>query len=96
MLPAVSQALQARQAAVRAAEVAARATHAAIEALLANGATFEEAAVVLALAPEEIAELTARPRGTPAARRTPDDRPQIGPSGLPQRSRTSGPVAAHQ
>src|SRR6266436_6425257 len=59
MLPAVAQALQARQGAIRAAEVAAWATHAAIGALLAEGSSFPEAAVVLGLSPEEIAEFAA-------------------------------------
>jgi hypothetical protein len=57
VLPAVAQALQARQAAIHAVETAARATRAAIEALLADGASFHEATVVLGLSPEEIAEL---------------------------------------
>ena len=57
VLPAVAQALQARQAAIHAVETAARATRAAIEALLADGASFQEATVVLGLSPEEIAEL---------------------------------------
>jgi hypothetical protein len=60
MLPAVAQALQARQAALRAAEAAARATLAGLEALLGDGATFQEAAIVLGLSAEEIAEFTAR------------------------------------
>lgn len=66
MLPAVGQALQARQAAMRAVEAAARATLAGLEALLADGATFQEAAIVLGLSPEEIAEFTSRvqARGT--------------------------------
>jgi hypothetical protein len=68
MLPAVSKALQARQAAIRAAEVAAGATHAAIQALLADGSSFQEAAVVLGLSPEEIAEFAPRPQGGPAGR----------------------------
>jgi hypothetical protein len=74
MLPAVAQALQARQAAVRAAEAAARATYTALEALLADGTTFQEAAIVLGLSPEEIAELIprvqargSRPHGMPAS-----------------------------
>ena len=57
VLPAVTQALQARQAAIHAVETAARATRAAIEALVADGASFREATVVLGLSPEEIAEL---------------------------------------
>src|SRR5215469_7506256 len=57
VLPAVTQALQARQAAIHAVETAARATRAAIEALLADGASFQEATVVLGLSSEEIAEL---------------------------------------
>ena len=57
VLPAVTQALQARQAAIHAVETAARATRTAIEALLADGASFQEATVVLGLSPEEIAEL---------------------------------------
>jgi len=66
MLPAVSQALQARQVAARAAEAAARATHAAIEALLAEGTPFQEAAVVLGLTPQEITEFAPRSLGGPA------------------------------
>jgi hypothetical protein len=114
MLPAVAQALQARQAAVRAAEAAARATHAGLEALLADGATLEEAAVVLGLSPEETAEFTPRVRsgtgprpqgppggsGAPAApgagRGSGAERPPIGPGGLPQRTRSSGPEPAHR
>lgn len=113
MLPAVAQALQARQAAVRAADVAARATRAAIEALLADGATFQEAAVVLGLGPEEITEFTPGAQGGPRAHGGPvpptgpgarsgpgphraaePDRP-VGPGGLPQRTRTSGPQPAN-
>jgi hypothetical protein len=131
MLPAVAQALQARHAAIRAAEAAAHATHAAIQALLADGATFQEAAVVLGLSPEEIAEFApgihAPPagRGRPASHAAPGvpgsqgapsgyaapggpsgggprvahgrgdaDRP-VGPSGLPLRTRSSGPMATH-
>jgi hypothetical protein len=100
MLPAVAQALQARHAAIRAAEAAAHATHAAIQALLADGATFQEAAVVLGLSPEEIAEfapgIQAPAAGGPrvAHGRGDADRP-VGPSGLPLRTRSSGPMATH-
>ena len=62
VLPAVSQALQARQTAIHAVEAAARATRAAIKALLAEGTSFQEAAVVLGLSPEEIAELAPEAR----------------------------------
>jgi hypothetical protein len=84
MLPAVAQALAARQAAMRAAEAAARATLAGIEALLADGATFQEAAIVLGLSPEEIAEFTTR-----AQARGPRPR---GPSSSP--GHPSGPGAS--
>lgn len=73
VLPAVSQALQARRAAIHAVEEASRATRAAIEALLAEGASFGEAAVTLGLSAEEIAELAPR-RGAgpaPVARQAP-------------------------
>jgi hypothetical protein len=148
MLPAVAKALHARQAAIRAAEVAAGATHAAIQALLADGSSFEEAAVVLVLSPEEIAEFAPGTHGAPAARNAPaipgaprshgtpvghgapasaapgnqgggfgtgfgtgggpaasggqrgahsrgDAERPVGPSGLPQRTRSSGPMAVH-
>jgi hypothetical protein len=123
ILPAVATALQARQAAVQAAEVAARATRAAIEELLAEGTSLQEATVLLGLSPGEIAELgggphSAGPRGAnpygagpapgpaPAAdartaplpknpgRTPPPERP-VGPSGLPMRTRSSGPMAVH-
>ncbi|HTU75879.1 MAG TPA: hypothetical protein VMG38_20375 [Trebonia sp.] len=140
MLPAVAQALQARQAAVRAAEAAARATLTALEALVADGATFQEAAIVLALSPDEITEFTtrlqargSRPRtapvapggagappgpaapaapgaaGNPAAPGGPGapggprsrgdagtgNGPPTGPTGLPQRMRSSGSQPVH-
>jgi hypothetical protein len=130
MLPAVAQALQARQAAVRAAETAARATFAALEALHADGSTFQEAAIVLGLSPGEITEFTARmqgrgPRphaapgspsapgpgapggsslpGGPGALGGPRSRgdggasngPPTGPTGLPQRTRSSGSQPVH-
>jgi plasmid maintenance system antidote protein VapI len=120
ILPAVAAALQARQAAVHAAETAARATRAAIEELLAEGTSFQEAAVLLGLSPEEIAQLTAGPRSAgprgpggapgpapaPAAgaqrapsasspRATPQAERPVGPSGLPMRTRSSGPMAVH-
>ena len=53
MLPAVATALQARQAAVHAAEAAARATRAAIEELLAEGTSFQEAAVAARASPRK-------------------------------------------
>ena len=62
ILPAVATALQARQAAVQAAETAARATRAALEELHAEGTAFPEAAVMLGLSQEEIAQLTSGPR----------------------------------
>jgi hypothetical protein len=131
MLPAVAQALQARQAAARAAEAAARATLAALEALLADGATFQEAAVVLGLSPEEIADFASRmqargtrPRGAPGGPDAPSgpgglaapggpggpgapagprsrgdagpaNGPPTGPTGLPQRTRSSGSQPVH-
>jgi hypothetical protein len=118
MLPAVATALQARQAAVHAAETAARATRTALEELLAEGTSFQEAAVLLGLSPEEIAQLTAGPRSAgphsaggaprpaPAAgaqralsangpRATPQAERPVGPSGLPMRTRSSGPMAVH-
>jgi hypothetical protein len=152
MLPAVAKALQARQAAIRAAEVAADATHTAIQALLGDGSSFAEATVVLGLSPEEIAEFApgsrsaAAGRGAPLSRGTPpshgappshgspashaapagyggpgnqggggfgagtgpapaggprgahsrgDAEHPVGPSGLPQRTRSSGPMAVH-
>jgi hypothetical protein len=128
VLPAVAQALQARQAAMRAAEAAARATLAGVEALLADGATFQEAAIVLGLSPEEIAEFTGRvqargprPHGTPPPAGSPggpggpgsagspsipggprlrgdagaSSGPPTGPTGLPQRTRSSGSQPVH-
>jgi hypothetical protein len=123
MLPAVGQALQARQGAMRAVEAAARATLAGLEALLADGATFQEAAIVLGLSPEEIAEFTSRvqARGTrphgasgnpggpggpgnsgipPGGPRSRGDTgagsgPPTGPTGLPQRTRSSGSQPVH-
>lgn len=71
MQPAVAKALQARQAAIRAAEVAASATHAAIQALLADGSSFQEAAVVLGLSPEEIAEFAPGPQSASAGHAAP-------------------------
>jgi hypothetical protein len=70
VLPAVTKAQQARAAAAQAVEAAARATHAAVEALMADGATLQEAAVVLRLSPEEVAEFTPGAygqHGTPSA-----------------------------
>jgi hypothetical protein len=140
MHPAVAKALQARQGAIRAAEIAAGATHAAIQALLADGSSFQEAAVVLGLSPEEIAEFAPRSQGAPADRSAPvshgappshgapashaapgnqggggfgtgggpaasggprgahsrgDTERPVGPGGLPQRTRSSGPMAVH-
>ena len=130
VLPAVTKAQQARQAAIQAAEAAARATHAAIEALLADGATLQEAAIVLRLSPEEVANFTPGKHGTPGkhsatgasgasgnpgapggagtsggngASGGPRDghghgevgRP-VGPAGLPQRTRSTGPTAVHR
>jgi hypothetical protein len=113
ILPAVAAALQARQAAAHAAEAAARATYAAIEELLAEGTSFEEATALLGLSLEEIARFAAGPRGTggargpaPAAgphgthsanspRSAPEAERSVGPSGLPMRTRPSGPMAVH-
>jgi hypothetical protein len=134
ILPAVTAALQARQAAALAAETANRATRAAIEELLADGTSFHEATVLLGLSPEEIAQLTAALRGpsqpgasqpgptqqhgpgpygaggaagaAPSAggrgasassgrRGTPAPERPVGPSGLPMRTRSAGPMAVH-
>ena len=67
VLPAVTKALQARQAAAQAAEAAARATRSAIEALLADGSTLQEAAIVLRLSPQEAADLASGARGPTGA-----------------------------
>jgi hypothetical protein len=148
ILPAVTAALQARQAAALAAETANRATRAAIEELLADGTSFHEATVLLGLSPEEVAQLTAALRGAsqpgpsqpgpsqpgpsqpgpsqhgptqhgpgpygaggaagaaPSAggrgasastgrRGTPAPERPVGPSGLPMRTRSAGPMAVH-
>jgi hypothetical protein len=145
ILPAVATALQARQAAALAAEAAARATRAAIEELLADGTSFQEATVLLGLSREEITQLAAGPRGAgshgagshgagphgagshgagphgpgqhssgqhspggaegapgahsaPGAsspRGKPEPERPVGPSGLPMRTRSSGPMAVH-
>jgi hypothetical protein len=67
VLPAVTKALQARQAAAQAAEAAARATRSAIAALLADGSTLQEAAIVLRLSPPEAAELASGAHGPAGA-----------------------------
>jgi hypothetical protein len=130
VLPAVTKALQARQAAAQAAEAAARAMRSAIEALLADGSTLQEAAIVLRLSPQEAAELasgahgsagTFGPAGGPGGSGGRDvsgghgasrghgasggprashgqgdaEPPPVGPSGLPQRTRSTGPTAVH-
>jgi len=125
VLPAVTKALQARQAAAQAAEAAARATRSAIEALLADGTTLQEAAIVLRISPEEAADLVSGARGSrdasgghgtsgghgatgpsaagghgatggPRASQGPGDaEPPVGPSGLPQRTRSTGPAPVH-
>lgn len=143
VLPAVTKALQARQAAAQAAEAAARATRSAIEALLADGSTIQEAAIVLRMSPEEAADLAStarRPAGAsgasgghggpsspagapsgpagghdaPGGHGAPgvsgvsgghapggprashgDGEPPVGPGGLPQRTRSTGPAAVH-
>ncbi|SRR5712691_2358201 len=111
ILPAVAAALQARQAAVQAAEAAARATHAAIEELLAEGTSFQEATVMLGLSAEEIAWLAAAQQGASPAhggpggthgahsahspRSTAEGERPVGPSGLPMRTRSTGPMAVH-
>lgn len=128
ILPAVTAALQARQAAAIAAETAARATRAAIEELLAEGTPFQEATVLLGLPPEEVAQLAAalrsasqhsasqhsasqhsaggasRPAPSAGARgdstsssprAAPAPERPVGPSGLPMRTRSSGPMAVH-
>jgi hypothetical protein len=103
ILPAVATALQARQAAALAAETAARATRAAIEELLAEGTSLQEAGVLLGLSPEETAQVTAGARGAgprPAGGRStplgsaapgPAQRP-VDPGGLPMRTRSTGPM----
>jgi len=137
ILPAVTAALQARQAAALAAETANRATRAAVEELLADGTSFHEATVLLGLSPEEIAQLAAALRGSsqhgasqhgpgqhgpaqhspgpygagaagpaPSAggrgasassgrHGTPAPERPVGPSGLPMRTRSPGPMAVH-
>ena len=117
VLPAVTKALQARQAAAQAAEAAARATRSAIEALLADGSTLQEAAIVLRISPEEAAKLASGApaghaghgpgghdassggHGTSGGPRTSpgpgDAEPPVGPSGLPQRTRSTGPAPVH-
>jgi hypothetical protein len=111
VLPAVTKALQARQAAAQAAEAAARATHAAIEALITDGSTLQEAAIVLRLSPEEVAAFTPgarRPgpatgpgpaspggRGGPGGPRPSHGHGEVGPGGLPQRTRSGGSATVH-
>jgi hypothetical protein len=95
VLPAVAQAMAARQAALRAAEAAALATHKAIEELLAEGASFQEAAVMLGLSPQEAAQFAAAgPRGGGSGPRgaLEAERP-AGPGSLPRRIPSSGPIA---
>ncbi|MCW2935124.1 MAG: hypothetical protein JWM19_6086 [Actinomycetia bacterium] len=67
VLPAVTKARQARQAAAQAAEAAARATRSAIDALLADGSTLQEAAIVLRLSPQEAAEFASGAHGPAGA-----------------------------
>ncbi|HEY6788983.1 MAG TPA: hypothetical protein VI365_16890 [Trebonia sp.] len=69
VLPAVTKALQARQAAAQAAEAAVRATRSAIEALLVDGSTLQEAAIVLRLSPEEVAGFASGAHGPAGALR---------------------------
>ncbi|HEX4834302.1 MAG TPA: hypothetical protein VH478_24780 [Trebonia sp.] len=135
MLPAVTAALQARQAAIRAAEAAAQAIATALGALLAEGTTLPEAAVVLGLSPEELAEYAPDFYSAPVPPGGSGGHPVSGsgghpvlggeggygggvsspgqgggsrgaqghgsgeramtPSGLPQRNRSSGPMAVH-
>jgi len=116
VLPAVTKALQARQAAAQAAEAAARATRTAIEALLADGSTLQEAAIVLRISPEEAAKLASGPPAAPgghgpaghdapgghgaaggqrAGQGPGNAEPPVGPSGLPQRTRSTGPAPVH-
>lgn len=80
----VAQALQARHAARKAVEAAALATRAALEALAAEGHTYHDAAVLLALSPAEIevfapAGGAGAPQGSagtpPGSRATADDGP---------------------
>ncbi len=89
VLPAVTKALQARQAAAQAAEAAARATRSAIEALLADGSTFQEAAIVLRLSPQEAAELAS---GGPGGSAGPGGRDAPGGHGHPG---SHGPSGGH-
>jgi len=59
----VAHALQARHAAVQAAEAAAKATHAALTELAREGYTFDDAVHMLGLSPAEIEKYTSRPGG---------------------------------
>jgi hypothetical protein len=99
VLPAVANALQARQAAALAAEAAARATRAAIEELLADGTSFQEATVLLGLSPEEITRLAAGARGpgSPGVGPRGPGRPGAGadraPGGTPAAGARSAPGA---
>jgi hypothetical protein len=96
ILPAVTAALQARQAAALAAETANRATRAAIEELLADGTSFQEATVLLGLSPEEIAQLAAALRGTSQHGASPHSPGPHGsdPRGAGAMSAAPGPVPA--
>lgn len=94
VLPAVAHALGVRHAARQAAEAAATATHAAIGALLAEGSSFPEAAVLLGLSPDEIARFAPPSDGAadaghaPGAPRRADPVNQAGPAVPPG----AGPV----
>ena len=59
----VAHALQARHAAVQAAEAAAKATHAALTEMAREGYTFDDAVHMLGLSPAEIEQYTSRPGG---------------------------------
>lgn len=72
----VTRALQARQAARMAVEAAALATRAALEALAADGHTFHDAAMLLALTPSEI-EVFAPLAGGTSPQNTIDDPLQV-------------------
>jgi hypothetical protein len=69
----VAQALQAREAARQAADIAVKATRVAIEALLRDGCTLHDVTILLGLTPEEIAQLAPGTYndGTPAANQAP-------------------------
>lgn len=74
----VAQALQARHAARQAIEAAVLATRAALEALAADGHTFQDAATMLGLSPAEISRYAPAPGGAPDPHGTSDPLPVAG------------------